>query len=70
MSELWRRAGVEPSVDELIADPIVGLLMRHDRIDEAELRRTLAKAGAALLEESDGMAADMAAASLSRGFGL
>jgi hypothetical protein len=65
MSELWRRAGVEPSLDELIADPIVGLLMRHDRIDEAELRRTLAKAGAALLEESEEFAADMAAASLS-----
>ncbi len=68
MSELWRRAGVEPSVDEMIADPIVGLLMRHDGVDEAELRRTLARAGAALLEESDDVAADMAAASLSRGF--
>jgi len=66
MSELWRRAGVEPSVDEMIADPIVGLLMRHDRVDEGELRRTLEKAGAALLRESDEMAADMAAASLGR----
>ena len=66
MSEYWRRAGVEPSVDELIADPIVGLLMRHDGIDEGQLRLTLARAGAALLVESEEMAADMAAASLSR----
>ena len=69
MSELWRRGGVEPTVEELLADPIVGLLMRHDRIDETELRRALARAGAALLDESDGMAAEMAAASLSRGVG-
>lgn len=66
MSELWRRAGVEPSIDELIADPIVGLLMRYDGLDETTLRRALAEAGAALLRESDELASDMAAASLSR----
>lgn len=66
MSELWRRGGVEPSIDELISDPIVGLLMRYDGLDEAALRRAIAQAGAALLRESDELARDMAAASLSR----
>ena len=66
MSELWLLAGDEPGLDEMIADPIVGLLMRHDGVDEAALRRTLAAAGASLLDESEAMASDMAAACLER----
>lgn len=66
MSKLWRWAGQEPALDELMADPIVGLLMRQDGVDETALRRTLAEAGAALLDESDAFAADMAAAGWER----
>jgi hypothetical protein len=62
MSKLWRLAGDEPAIDEMIADPIVELVMRRDGVDEAALRRTLAEAGAALLEESEAFAADMASA--------
>lgn len=66
MSELWRHAGAEPPLEEMIADPIVELLMRHDGVDEATLRKTLAAAGASLLDESDAVASDMAAACLGR----
>ena len=28
----WGNGGVEPRVEELLTDPIVGLILRHDRI--------------------------------------
>ena len=31
----------EPTVEEMLADPIVRMVMRRDRVEEAELRRTL-----------------------------
>lgn len=31
----------EPTVDDMLADPIVQLVMQRDGVEEAELRRTL-----------------------------
>lgn len=28
----WRRGGVEPRIEELLTDPIVGLVLQRDRI--------------------------------------
>ncbi len=28
----WRRGGVEPGIEELLTDPIVGLVLQRDRI--------------------------------------
>lgn len=38
----------EPSVDDLLRDPIVHILMRHDRITEADVRAAIAPAAARL----------------------
>ncbi len=31
-NERWRRGAVEPGIEELLTDPIVGLVLQHDRI--------------------------------------
>ena len=41
MSERYRRSGCEPPLEELLADPIVQLLLERDSIDPAALRRDL-----------------------------
>jgi hypothetical protein len=50
LSELWRRSrgarppdcwvrgGAEPALEELLADPVLHLVMRRDRVSLAELR--------------------------------
>jgi hypothetical protein len=42
--EDWSRAGVEPSLDDLITDPIVRLVMRRDNVTSADLLRMMARA--------------------------
>jgi hypothetical protein len=33
----WAEAGVEPKLDEMIADPLVRVIMRHDGVSTKEL---------------------------------
>jgi hypothetical protein len=42
----WTRAGAEPSLAEILADPIVHLVMRRDGVAEIELRLVIAAAQA------------------------
>jgi hypothetical protein len=44
-----RRPFDEPTVDQLLAEPIVQQLMRRDRTDEASIRQLLDQAAAARL---------------------
>ncbi len=44
----WGRAGVEPSVHEMLGDPIVHLVLRRDGIGAGDVLAALAKARAAL----------------------
>ena len=39
--EKWAQAGVEPRLDDMIADPLVRVLMRHDGVSSEELRGML-----------------------------
>jgi hypothetical protein len=36
--EKWVEAGVEPSLDDMIADPLVRVIMRHDGVSSEDLR--------------------------------
>ena len=51
MTNDWRHAGIEPAIDEMLADPIVLAVMRRDRIGEQDVRRAMAQArpGATIL---------------------
>jgi hypothetical protein len=42
----WTRAGVEPALEELLADPVLHLVMRRDGVSLAELRAVIAAARA------------------------
>ena len=35
----------EPSIDELLSDPIAQLVMRYDGIDESDVRRVMEQTG-------------------------
>jgi hypothetical protein len=37
----WAEAGVEPKIDDMLADPLVRAVMRHDRVSTEELRGML-----------------------------
>ena len=37
----WAKAGVEPKLDDMIADPLVRVIMRHDGVTTEELRGML-----------------------------
>ena len=37
----WAEAGVEPRLDDMIADPLVRVIMRHDGVSTEELRGML-----------------------------
>jgi hypothetical protein len=39
--EMWAEAGVEPRLDDMIADPLVRVIMRHDGVSSEELRGML-----------------------------
>jgi len=38
MNRRWAQGGFEPSLDELLDEPIAALLRRRDRLSEAEVR--------------------------------
>ena len=40
-AENWAEAGVEPKLDDMIADPLVRVIMRHDGVSDEELRGML-----------------------------
>jgi hypothetical protein len=40
----WAWAGVEPTVSELLSDPIAVLLMRADRLTATDVERSLGRA--------------------------
>jgi hypothetical protein len=42
----WTGAGAEPALEELLADPVLHLVMRRDGVSPAELRAVIAAARA------------------------
>jgi hypothetical protein len=38
----WREAGTEPDLAEVLADPMVHLVMRRDGVSPCQLRRVIA----------------------------
>jgi len=44
----WSSAGTEPDLAEILADPIVHLVMRRDRVTDEALRHVIAVAQAVL----------------------
>lgn len=47
-SRLWRKPGEEPDLAEVLADPIVHLLMRRDGVSLPELQAVILRARATL----------------------
>ena len=45
MTELWSRAGTEPSVEDLLADPICHRIMQHDGISPDDVWMAIRRAG-------------------------
>ncbi len=43
MPGAYEDAGLEPSLEDLLSDPIVGLVLARDRVDAAELQSLLAQ---------------------------
>ncbi len=41
MTTIWQKLNAEPSVDEILDDPIVRLLMRGDGVRENDVRRLI-----------------------------
>jgi hypothetical protein len=48
MPQDFARAGAEPDLDELMADPIMDLILKRDRIDPSETWTIMAMTAAAL----------------------
>lgn len=42
--ELWRLAGLEPGLEDMLSDPIVLALMSRDGVERAELKAVLSDA--------------------------
>lgn len=51
MHQDWRRAGPEPAIDDMLADPIIHAVMRRDRIGESDVRAAIARARGVLPAE-------------------
>jgi hypothetical protein len=47
-NRLWRKAGEEPDLADVLADPLVHLVMRRDGVSLAQLESVIARARAAL----------------------
>jgi hypothetical protein len=47
-NRLWRKAGEEPDLAEVLADPLVHLVMRRDGVSLAQLQSVIARARVAL----------------------
>ena len=44
----WSKAGEEPDIAEILADPVVHAVVRRDSVSMAQLRGVIARAQAAL----------------------
>ena len=44
VTRAWSEGGVEPALSEVLADPVVHLVMRRDGVSACELRRVIAAA--------------------------
>ena len=52
LADCWKSAGAEPSLEEILADPVLHLVMRRDGVSLAELRNIIAAAQARRREAS------------------
>ncbi len=50
MSSSWEASNAEPSLDDVLGDPIVRLLMQGDRTGESEVRKLIERVRASLVE--------------------
>ena len=53
MSASWETSNVEPSLDDLLSDPIVRLLMQGDRTGESEVRKLIERVRIGLAATGD-----------------
>ena len=53
MSMTWEASNAEPSLDELLDDPIVRLLMQGDRTGESEVRQLIERVRKSLIATGD-----------------
>ncbi len=44
----WARAGIEPRLEDVLADPLVHQIMRYDQVTESALRSVIGRAQARL----------------------
>jgi len=54
MSTSWETPNAEPSLDEILEDPIVRLLMQGDHTGESEVRQLIARVRDSLAKPDDG----------------
>ncbi len=40
-AEMWRDPGIEPSLEDVLSDPLVHLIMRRDRLSVADVRQVM-----------------------------
>ncbi|HEX9791135.1 MAG TPA: hypothetical protein VGA60_10755 [Kiloniellales bacterium] len=53
MSSYWDEQNAEPSLDEILEDPIVRLLMQGDHTGESEVRQLIDRVRTALASSDD-----------------
>ena len=54
MSSYWDEQNAEPSLDEILEDPIVRLLMQGDNTGESEVRQLIERVRISLVQSEDG----------------
>jgi hypothetical protein len=40
-ADMWRDPGIEPSLEDVLSDPLVHLVMRRDRLSVADVRQVM-----------------------------
>jgi len=40
-ADMWRDPGVEPSLEDVLSDPLVNLIMRRDHLSVADVRQMM-----------------------------
>jgi hypothetical protein len=50
----WATPNAEPTLDELLSEPIVRLLMQGDRTGESEVRQLIVRVQTAMMADVDG----------------
>jgi len=53
MSTIWEASNAEPSLEEVLGDPIVRQLMQGDRTGESEVRKLIERVRISLAETGD-----------------